>query len=241
MTNADVSVAISLYNYQEYIQESIESVCAQSIAHRIELLIVDDASTDNSIEVVRNIQDHRPDLIGRLGAFRLIQHAENLGLAEARNTAFRMATTAAVLVLDADNLLLPDAVCFLSAALQHAPDSVGAAYPLLAVHGHRRQSIANELQWDPSLFRNGNYIDALALIRKSSWNYVGGFRHTPGGWEDYDFWCRFVENDLTAIQVPQLLAIYSHHNDSMKNSETALREAELSQLMQQRHPWLGLI
>ena len=62
----------------------------------------------------------------------------------------------------------------------------------------------------------------------------------PGGWEDFDFWCRFVELGLEAQKVPKLLGVYCHHEDSMKNTETDLHKAELRQLLQRRHPWLEL-
>ena len=145
-----------------------------------------------------------------------------------------------MLVLDADNRLLPQACSTLLAALRPAPPTIGAAYPLLVVEGHPRQRVANELPWNDQRLRQGNTVDALALVRREAWQQVGGFVHTPGGWEDFDFWCRFVEAGLSAIQVPQLLAVYRHHGDSMKNSETARREEELRQLLQERHPWLEL-
>ena len=237
---ARLSVAISLYNYAHYIAAAMASVCRQTIAPVIELIVVDDASTDASVAAVERFQREQPELLGRLAAFRLERHPRNRGLAEARNTAFASANAAQVLVLDADNRLLPEACELLLAALETAPAEVGAAYPLLVVEGHPSQSIANELPWNPERLRQGNTLDALALVRVAAWRQVGGFVHTPGGWEDYDFWCRFVEAGLRAVQVPQLLAVYHHHGDSMKNSETAARESELRRLLQERHPWLAL-
>ena len=236
-----LSVAISLFNYGRYIAAAMASVCSQSIAGSIELIVVDDASTDDSLLQVESFQREHAPLMARLGAFRCERHHHNRGLAEARNTAFAIASTPAVLVLDADNTLLSKAAAFLLTALQNAPADVGAVYPLLAVQGHPEQVLANELPWDPERFRSGNYVDALALVRRDAWLQVGGFQHTPGGWEDFDFWCRFVENGLRAQQVPNLLAIYRHHGDSMKNSETARRQRELQHLLQARHPWLELI
>lgn len=236
----ELTVAISLFNYGHYITAAMESVCHQTMAAGIELIVVDDASTDASVAMVEQFRWERAALIDRLGAFRLVCHDHNRGLAEARNTAFALATTPNVLVLDADNRLLPQACSSLLAALQAAPPSMGAAYPLLVVEGHPHQKVANELPWSDQWLRQGNTVDALALVRRDAWQQVGGFVHTPGGWEDYDFWCRFVEAGLGALQVPQLLAIYRHHGDSMKNSETAQREAELRQLLQSRHPWLQL-
>lgn len=239
-TEPQLTVAISLFNYGHYIERALKSVCEQTIASAVELIVVDDASTDDSVDVVHRFQRNHGSLITRLAAFHCERHGQNRGLAEARNTAFQLSHASSVLVLDADNLLLPQACACLLSALTAAPQSVGAVYPILAVQGHPHQNLANELPWDPQRFRTGNYIDALALVRREAWQCVGGFQHTPGGWEDFDFWCRFVDYRLAAQQVPKLLAVYQHHGDSMKNSETSRRQVQLRQLLQQRHPWLEL-
>ena len=239
-THPQLTVAISLFNYGSYIERALQSVCKQTIASCVELIVVDDASVDESVKNVHRFQQDNPSLINSLASFHCEQHEQNLGLAAARNTAFRMSSSPNVLVLDADNFLLPQACECLLRALTAAPKEVGAVYPILAVHGHPHQSLANELPWDPQRFITGNYIDALALIRREAWHRVGGFHHTPGGWEDFDFWCRFVELGLEAQKVPKLLGVYCHHEDSMKNTETDLHKAELRQLLQRRHPWLEL-
>ncbi len=235
-----ITVAISLFNYGHFIKRAIKSVCEQTIASEVELIVVDDASTDNSIDVVQDFQHTNKLLINRLASFHCEIHKTNQGLAEARNTAFQLASTENILVLDADNFLLPQACECLLRSLTKSPKSVGAVYPILAVEGHTYQSLANELPWNPKGFISGNYIDAMALIRREAWQKVGGFQHTPGGWEDYDFWCRFVEYGIDALQVQKILAVYQHHEDSMKNSETDLCKSKLCKLLMKRHPWLKL-
>ena len=242
MTNTKIklTVAISLYNYAEFIVKSITSICSQTIASSVELIILNDCSTDNSIDVVMRLQKESRNLINKLASFRLISHSVNLGLAEARNSAFRLASAPYILVLDADNILLSQACEILLAELQSAPESVGAVYPLMAVYGHPTQFIANELPWDPSRLAKSNFIDAMALVKKTAWLSVGGYSHIKGGWEDFDFWCKFVENNISALQVPKILAVYQNHTDSMKNSCTINKEAELSMLLITKHPWLKL-
>jgi len=235
-----LTVAISLYNYADFINKSITSICHQTIASSVELIIVNDCSTDNSVDTVNRLQKEFKNLINKLASFKLISHMANLGLAEARNTAFKLASAPYILVLDADNILLAQACEILLAKLQAAPESVGAVYPLMAVYGHPTQFIANELPWDPIRLAKSNFIDAMALVRKTAWLTVGGYSHIKGGWEDYDFWCKFVENNISAVQVPKILAVYQNHTDSMKNSCTINKEAELSKLLISKHPWLKL-
>jgi len=236
----ELTVAISLFNYGHYIAAAMESVCQQTMAQAIELIVVDDASKDQSVAMVEQFCRDRAALIGRLGAFRLVRHDHNRGLAEARNTAFALANTPSVLVLDADNRLLPQACSTLLAALRSAPPTIGAAYPLLVVEGHPRQRVANELPWNDQRLRQGNTVDALALVRREAWQQVGGFVHTPGGWEDFDFWCKLIETGHHGVLCPEVLATYQRHGKSMLQSQTNHQQRQLSRLLQHRHPWLQL-
>ena len=237
--NPRLTVAISLFNYGQYINYALKSVCEQTIASEVELIVVDDASTDNSMDIVNDFLHSNKSLVNRLASFRCEIHEKNQGLAKTRNTAFQLASTENI-QLDADNFLLPQACACLLSSMTKSPETVGAVYPIMAVQGHSQQSLANELPWNPRGFISGNYIDAMALIRREAWREVGGFQHTPGGWEDFDFWCRFVEHGIDALQVPKILAVYRHHEDSMKNSETNSCELDLCKLLMKRHPWLKL-
>ena len=236
-----VAIIISNYNYGKYVVEAIKSALNQDYEGDIRIVVVDDGSSDDSLQVVKRFQRENTSMVKCLTAFHCEVHDQNRGLAEARNTAFRLSNSDNILILDADNFLLDQACEQLLHALEYAPKSVGAVYPILAVEGHKTQKLANELPWNPTKFRTGNYIDALALVRRKAWEIVGGFRCTHGGWEDFDFWCRFVENGLSAQQIPKLLAVYCHHEDSMKNAATEDCQTRLRLLLNQRHPWLKLI
>ena len=58
------------------------------------------------------------------------------------------------------------------------------------------------------------------------------------GWEDYDFWCKFVEHDLSAVFVPEMLCRYRWHGKSMSVTETIPNASTLILEMSLRHPWL---
>ena len=64
-----LTVAISLFNYGHYIERAIESICKQTIAHEIELIIVNDASTDNSEKIVNRFQYNHRSLDECLASF----------------------------------------------------------------------------------------------------------------------------------------------------------------------------
>jgi hypothetical protein len=115
----------------------------------------------------------------------------------------------------------------------------GAAYTQIEFFGDE-QKLGFADVWNAEYLKQDNYIDAMALISKQAWRQVGGYTHTEGGWEDYDFWCKFVENDISVAFVPEILCRYRVHGSSMLRTETARQNQELSVIMSLRHPWLAL-
>ncbi len=236
------AVCISLYNYGDRITTALESVRLQ--CHQpLELIVVDDGSTDGGLEQAeRWFALHGQHFARAL----LLQHTTNGGLAAARNTAFGTARAPWCFVLDADNTLEPEAVRSCLAVASHAPDDIAVVHPLVEVVSTSPSSQADELaliggrSWQSSRFRFKNYIDAMALVRRSAWREVGGYTHIPEGWEDFDFWCKLIEAGYQGILCPQRLATYHDHSQSMLATQTHRRLRVVSRRLQQRHPWLKL-
>ena len=69
--------------------------------------------------------------------------------------------------------------------------------------------------FEPGRLIGGNYIDALALVSKEAWAAVGGYGvFRVMGWEDFDFWCRLVENGFWGCRVGDSpLAEYRVHGE----------------------------
>ncbi|NEQ55284.1 MAG: glycosyltransferase, partial [Leptolyngbya sp. SIO3F4] len=100
-----VSVIIPLYNKASFVRRAVESILAQTITD-LEVIVVDDGSTDNSGVIVEGIDDSRLRLV----------HQENQGPGAARNHGLALAKGDYVAFLDADDEWLPS---FLSVTLQH--------------------------------------------------------------------------------------------------------------------------
>jgi glycosyltransferase involved in cell wall biosynthesis len=229
-----VTVAVSLFNYARFLPDCLDSVAAQRHA-AIELVVVDDASTDNeSVSVARDwMQGHAE----RFGRVLLLRHRRNQGLAQTRNTAFEHAHGANVFVLDADNLIYPRAIGRLQQAIEDG--GFAAVYTQLELFGAQTGLGLADI-WQPEWLRRGNHIDAMALVSAHAWRDVGGYTHMDGGWEDYDFWCKFVEQGFVAGFVPEVLCRYRVHPGSMLRAETSRVYSDLFVEMTLRHPWLAL-
>ena len=234
---SSVTVIVPLFNYADYVIEALDSVKAQSLA-ALDLIIVDDSSTDESLAIALNWAQANAERFNRL---RVVRNLVNSGLALTRNVGFDLADSPWVLPLDADNRLRPSCA---AACLQVAQTS-GAAYvyPAIQQFGDASQLISTS-PYDPVRLCTGNYIDAMALISSAAWAGVGGYDHIPGGWEDFDLWCRFAERGLRGERVPgEPLAEYRVHAQSM--IRTAMASAERAESMiadlTRRHPWLTMV
>ena len=239
------AVVVSLYNYADRITEALRSVRAQT-QQRLELIVVDDASTDEGTAVVQRWID---DCI-QAGAHPfvrvlLLRHRSNAGLAVARNTAFAQCQAPWCFVLDADNSLFPDAVASCLALADASDPQLAVVHPLLAVEPEtglldEKRTLVSSASWQRERLLQGNVVDAMALVRRSAWETVGGYTHIEGGWEDYDFWCKLAGEGYHGLQCPRILAVYRSHTESMSHSTTNRSWYALSRVLQQRHPWLQL-
>lgn len=227
-----VSVAVSLHNYARFLPECLDSVAAQTHP-ALELIVVDDASdNDDSAAVAAAwLAAHA----GRFARARLLRHARNQGLAQTRNTGFAWASGAFVFVLDADNVLYPRAIARLHAVLRAEP--FDAAYTQLEFFG-AQQRLGHADVWRQAHFLHENFVDAMALVRRRAWQTVGGYTPIEGGWEDYDFWCKFIDHGLTGAFVPEILCRYRVHDASMLRTEHLGQRQNLAVQLTLRHPWL---
>ena len=167
-----------------------------------------------------------------------LRNKHNVGLALTRNAGFDAAETAFVLPLDADNRLRPDCCEICLPILRD--NAAGFVYPTIQAFGEESYLMGTE-SFLPARFVGGNYIDAMAMVTKWAWLRVGGYipRH---GWEDYDFWCRCVEQGIGGIRVPQVLADYRVHRGSMlyRDTDSKFTKASLIAEMERCHPWLRI-
>lgn len=208
------TVTVSLYNYEDYISECLDSVAEQT-CRDLELIVVDDCSKDGSLERARAWLSAHPDRFVRA---RLLQMESNSGLAAARNAAFSAAETPFVFVLDADNKLLPPCLERLEAALSGS--EAAFAYSYIRKFGNT-SAILNVGAWSPERLRLSNYIDAMVLMRRDAWEKSGGYRKMRvTGWEDYQKWLDLSIRGGRGILVPEILCCYRVHGESMLHQVT---------------------
>jgi len=231
---ASVSIIIPLYNKENVVRQTLNSVFLQSFKDW-ECLIIDDGSTDKSLEVVKEF------VAGHAANWRVIPQV-NQGQAIARNNGISNASGNFLAFLDADDLWPPDKLASQVAALEKNPDAV-AVFSSYAIFGSSKKSIrvvrhasADEMlsRWlDMSGFGGG--LESVGLVRKSAADQIGYFDSNLSTSSGIDYSLRLskigkilVSNDIGLFY--RLSPGQWHSNLDELNRNTALIRSKYSDL-----------
>ena len=152
-----VSIIIPVYNVAEYIEVCLESVFIQTYSD-IEVILVDDCGSDNSVELARQFIE-----VHRLFNCRIITHSHNRGLSAARNTGLINATGEYVFFLDSDDSITPDCIEKMTTPLaQHDYSFVIAGYRIAP--GNEKELLSMDKEYWVK-----NNEDVLASYVEGEW------------------------------------------------------------------------
>jgi glycosyltransferase involved in cell wall biosynthesis len=235
---AGVSIIIPCYNYGRFLEEAVESALAQTLP-AAEILIVDDGSTDDSLEVAR--------ALAALPGVRLIEQT-NQGAVATFNAGIRASAGEYFVVLSADDRLDPYFLERTVPRLRERPE-VAYAYTAYRMFGARRRSLP-ALPYSARRLRLRPYISATALVRRSAFDEVGGFPTTmAGGVEDWDFFLSLAQRGRRAVAIPEILFHYRQHGGGNRNALTFRQVLAVRSRIYRNHaplyrlpllPWLAL-
>ena len=216
---SQITVIIPSYNYGAYLAEAIESVLVQT-RKPLEIIVMDDASTDNTAEVA-----------GRYPVC-YIKNRVNLGLIENFNKGVSLAKGEYVMFLGADDRLRPDYLAKTAATLDEDP-TVAIVYTYMALFGPYAESIYKNQparqagregefhlwrvrKFDPHRLEIGNYIHGSSLFLKQAFEEAGGFTQASRS-EDWQLWRKIVQHGWVAQLVPEYLLEYRQHSHNQRN------------------------
>lgn len=229
-----VSVIVPCYNYGQFLAGCVASVLNQS-GVEVQLLIVDDCSTDSSAAVARELSERHEQI-----EFR--QHSQNMGLIPTANEGLEWAEGDYVVLLSADDLLVPGSLQRSTTIMTELPQ-VGMVYgrPIMAAaerpiatpsNSWRTTDVWPGAKWIRERCRSGhNCISSPeALVRMSVQRAVGGYDPSCHHTSDLNMWLRIAAvADIAYIRgAPQ--AIYRVHALSMWRSQ----DGYLSEIQERR-------
>jgi glycosyltransferase involved in cell wall biosynthesis len=214
---ASVSVVITLYNYAAYIHKCLDSVCASDasgLPDGFEILVINDCSTDNSAQLVRDYFDKHSDI-----PISLVNKQFNTGLADSRNLGLKLARAPYVFILDADNWIHFDCITRLYQAIQGS----AAAYGMIRRFNHdsgEEVNLISNREWNVYELVCCPYIDAMAMFDRQILLSLSGYsseliHYGWFGWEDYDLWLKLAQSGHECRFVPEVLSEYRVHSSSM--------------------------
>lgn len=221
-----VSVVVPCFEHADTLREALDSVARQSL-RPIEVIVVNDCSSDHTNDVVAAFCAANPDL-----DLRLRVNDRNLGLAASRNLGFHLARARWVFPLDSDNRIAPSC---LAEMIEAANDSAAFVTSWIERFGGA-SGVFRPQTFELRRLRHGNVQDAMALIRRSVWEELGGYDPAMRyGWEDYEFWIRVAKAGHRGIVLPKPLMQYRVAGSSMVHTTTFLFQTELRKVLARKH------
>lgn len=227
MTN--ISIVIPVYNQAEYLEECLDSVFNQTTPP-YEIIVVNDGSTDNSLEIAERYKFSQ--FPGIESPVKVINQV-NKGLASARNTGIMNATGEWVLFLDSDDALKENAIeIFTRSIYQFNADVIAPSFETFGL-SETKVTLGNFTMEDLKL---ANRLGYFSMIRKSALLEVGGYNPKMlWGYEDYDIWFDLFKRAKTVTVLPEVLVRYRIRENSML-TEANKHSDELMGQIKRNHP-----
>jgi len=224
-----VSVIIPCYNHGQFLDETVDSVLAQSCTD-FEIIIVNDGSTDpETLRLLEGYQRPKTTLL----------HTANAGVSAARNTGIGRARGRYILPLDADDRIGSTYLEKAVAILEARPE-VGVVYCDEEMFGER-QGKWDLPEYDPVAELFDNLIHPAAMYRKTDWATVGGYSNRfVFGWEDWDFWVSMSALNIKVSKIPEILYYYRVRSISRDHSMRLHHKIAMMILIILRHKRLYL-
>lgn len=219
-----VTIGIPNYNYAHYIKEALNSVASQTYPN-IEMIIVDDRSTDNSVAVIENwIENYSGRFI-----ISFIKNETNLGLTGTCNVILKNARGRYFQTLDADDLLLPEKI-EKQVALMERETNAAFVYSNIEIIDENGNIINSDylqqIGYDENRMPQGNIFEALfdfnfvplpsVLINTEMAIAAGGFDEKQQV-QDYYMWLKLSEKH-GVLYLKEKTAYYRLHHSSMSRS-----------------------
>lgn len=211
----DISVIMPVYNEEKHLREAIDSILNQTFEN-YEFIIVDDASTDNSVNIIQSYVDKR---------VILIRNEHNVGNYPSRNKGLELAVGKYICVMDADDVAYPQRLRLQFDYLEAHPDvsGIGANFVFLNSDMKRCLPFSYE-QLRICLLQDNVFLHSSLMIRAGVMEMYGGYDEKYRYSSDYDLMSRLALSEKVE-NLPDILMMYRWHESQIsqlhKNEQKA--------------------
>ena len=222
-----MSVLMSVYNGARYLRIAVDSVLGQTFED-FEFIIVDDGSTDDSIEILSAYDDPR---------IRLISNEENIGLTRSLNIGLEIARGDYVARMDPDDICVPERferqVEYLDSSRKVGV--IGSQMTVINEVGTPLRTFEvptshSMIVW--TLFFKRAFGHPSVMMRKSIVESVGGYDESYRYAQDYGLWIRLLGVTQFA-SMPEVLVLYRTHPGTISNHRTEIQQGLAHRARQQ--------
>ncbi len=229
-TNDLVSIVIPCHNHAQFLEETVVSAAEQTYSN-IEIIIINDGSTDNTEEVARNLQAKYPDKIQVISQ-------KNSGVSVARNNAIGQSKGRYILPLDADDIIDKKMVgSSLDYMKENSADIVYVAIKYFGVKNftdNKKPFYENHILYQSP-------CSATSLFKKEIWENIGGYaKNMQEGYEDWEFWVHAYKEGYKFQLLSESLLSYRTQEVS-RNINAEVKDAYLKAKITLNHPELYTI
>ena len=221
-----ISVALPVYNGEKYLAEAIESILSQSFTN-FELIMIDDGSTDDSLQILRKYEQRDPRV-------RVVAR-ENRGLTTTLNDSIDIARGEWLARMDQDDIALPHRFVRQLAWLKETAADISGSW--VERFGSSDKRVVRLRQTDEAIkmemlfcspFAHPSVMMRTALVKRlrydSAWEKA----------EDYDLWERAAEAGWKMTNVPEVLLLYRVHSSQI-STQASNRQKQQAQLIRRRY------
>lgn len=220
--NPLVSVIVPSYNHSKYIEECVESIVNQTYSN-YELIVIDDGSTDNSVEILERLQNKYN--------FQLVVQ-ENIGLTKTLNKALSLSSGKYISIIASDDYWKTEKIKYQIECLENNLEVKLCFTDVIYVDGNSkmidRRSYQERgvklLQTFEDVLLNAKLPPASLMFKRSDLEKIGGFDETLKV-EDLDLWLNILKEGGYAKIIPEKLAFYrDYEGNTHKNKVIDLVE-----------------
>jgi glycosyltransferase involved in cell wall biosynthesis len=213
-----VSVIIPTYNRARFIREAIESVVEQSFSD-LELIVIDDGSTDETAEIVGAFNDKRLNFVRQ----------ENRGRSAARNRAIASARGRYIAFLDSDDMYLRDKLAKQVSYMDLHPE-LGMIYTSATCIDGEGKPLDSERYkaWaEGQIYKQVAFFQPVTItlptvmVRREVLDTVGGFDEAMNRFEDTDLWRRIAKHHRIGMLVQPTCILRTHDDNTLQSQDPA--------------------
>lgn len=212
----NIATIIPVRNRAKFIETALESVAAQSYPSN-EIIVIDDASTDGTADVVRNVAK-------RIQNIQLLSLQHNVGASEARNIGARHAKSEIVAFLDSDDKWYADKLAKQVRELNGDHNVIAVFCGSRVVYKDRTfiHLPAADITAVDLYYSNALSTTSSALISRAAFLQVGGFDPSLLSCEDWDLFLRLAEIGRLRVVQEELIEFLNHDEERISNTKSRI-------------------